>query len=305
MLRELDRAIDDGDRQRASRLLLGLQPMRPPEELLGEFAAAVRQEEYEEARTVLELLEKTYDEQAVEESARFERAMLSRSRTELSQEERERLDAHHHQATTVELERGAFLLEAAGFLTDPDRTANRTILDSTRQLQNREQEFSRVQDDTRPIVEDSPLPPRVRLLSANVDTMARDESQSLVVTAGNIGDEQANDIRVSVSPKQGLTVSDGSTTIDQIKPDDFKETIFDVKGGEVGEFRLEVDLESANAGTDSELVTVQILAPQTDTESDLVDDLPDWIVPVGGVGTLGAGAYVALKYLGDRRSEAR
>ena len=300
-LRMLRRAFEADDRQRVGWLLLRLQESdRSPAALLQEFADAIASGEYEEAEAVLELLRETYDERISREAARFERAVAVRSQSDISTEQQTRLDDHREQAIAVEFDRSAFLLEAASFLTDPENSDEESVLEASESLGQREQRFERVQEETQQDLTATTLPARIRILQVDAETLVVRDSSSLQVTVRNIGDEPATGVHVAVDGERAIQVDGTPATTDEIPAADTSSFTFDMSATEPGEYRLVVTVESDTAGSDTKVSSIDVQETTVATEESLETELPEWIIPLGGAGTLGATGYVALKYLSSR-----
>jgi hypothetical protein len=265
-------AVEDGDFPRAAELAVSIREQQAdPDALIADFVEAVENEDYATAEAVLNELARTYEERRASEERRLATSVTAKARTDLSEDERERLHGHGQAGTSVEMTRGFFLANASVFLAAPDDGDREALLELARELTDREGSFSRAADDAAAVTADISLPPEVAVLTAEPTADIRlNGAGELVVTVGNAGDEPVTGVVVRASTDSPVSVSPGERHVGSVGPEEETSVSFSVSGDEAGEHQVTV-VATADDSESREAVGVTVLS-ETETVAEALDE---------------------------------
>lgn len=320
LFERFEAAVEADDFPRAAELAVTIREQQAdPEALIADFAEAVENEDYATAEAVLNELARTYEERRATEERRLKSSATAKTRTELSENERERLHSHGQAGIGVEMTRGFFLANAAVFLEAPDDGDRDALLDRAGELTDREASFSSARDDAEAITDDISLPPEVAVLTAEPTSDIRLNGEGeLVVTVGNAGDEAVTDTVVRASTDAPVDVSPGERRIGSVAPEEETSVSFSVSGDEPGEHQVTVVATAADSESrDAVGVTVQseveTVADALDEDGDGTLDTPEiqqaityWAndEPVPGTGGLTIDTETIQQLIAERDGDA-
>jgi hypothetical protein len=266
--------------------------MTQPADRLYEFADAVESGDRERAEELAREVAASFEDLTAEESAAVRRSLLGRR--EADPDDLGTLGSHAGASLEVTLLRSSVLLAALAALEsseDPD-TATQEVRDLATELKAADERLSDEEAAAGSVVRKETVPAGVIIAAVRGTErpMAIDGETTVSVTLRNPGDEPAQGVAVTATTGAGLGVSPREAGVGRIPGGGEREVSFTVAGRLGGEQAVELEVSSAEAGTDLKTVSVRVLGtgeePDTDTPSDGDGGIPGWL----GIGSLAGGA---------------
>lgn len=232
--------------------------------LLADLERAAADADRNAGRSVLEDIRAEVNAVRPEEKALLDRSIHALDSTELDEAGRSRVRELARLLATIDIARSGLVVTGAMFAAGTGGESAQQLQQSASELADRERELATLASDAAPALSGVQLPPRI----AVVDTDGPNEPQpkgepggntiEITATVANVGDSPANG--VSVSADSEAAVSPTSTQPGTLAGGGRASQAFAVEDDTAGEFTVEVTADSANAGTDTESASVEILA---------------------------------------------
>lgn len=253
-------AMEAGDVPRAVELGVRFAQADPPiDSLLSDFRAAITEGDHDKAESLLDKIGAKYESIRPEERAKVEKSVVVR---EQLPDTDARSTAHQHiqQALATQLSRSSFLTTSASYLADPEAGDSTEVTGQADTVEQREAELDDRSSSAESVHESTDLPPQIAIALARLadTTIPVGTTVSLTVEVRNIGDATATDVGVSASAPDGISVGNAEFVGD-IEPDGSEQAELGITGTEVGQYSLTVQVESANAGSATDTVDVDVV----------------------------------------------
>lgn len=250
--RRMKAAVEDGDIGRAIELRSALQERTASvAELLDEFEAAVRDGAYDEAETVRHQLRERFSERRIADKKSVQRSTRARQSVDLAPDEQATLAEHTQSAIELTAARSSFLTTSTLFLIDPEEAGDEEVLTETTALVDREQTYETRESEAETVRESVSVPADVALLGGGVagDTMAVGSPATVAVRVGNVGDQQATGVTVTVEPPASLSATPAERSIGDLDGGAETTVEFTVTGTEPGTHRFGVTVNAETGGS--------------------------------------------------------
>lgn len=245
--------------------------------LVSDLAEAIAVEDAARARTLIERLGAEYDRIAAREEQQVRRGLLLREEGTLSESETEEIDQLASASTDVELKRGTFLLRAATAVQEIEQNVepDATFEEAVSEVQTATDEFRQQQENTEALIQDAEAPPSIEIvmLTPERSTLSVGERTYLQVRLANIGDKPADNVALSVTSGEGVRItqsteaataaegqslSESPEPLDTVGENEARTKTYEITGDQPGEWQIRADITSANAGGDSNSVTMTV-----------------------------------------------
>lgn len=237
--------------------------------LIDDLAEAIRNENAEQARTLISTLGDKYDEVSAEEEKQIRQAALLRENADLTEENEETLAALVSRSADTEMKRGAFLLRAAAAVRNIEQNVAPDDFDeAVSEVKTADEKLDAQITESEPVIEDATIPPSVEIVGLSVisATIGRNQTTKLRMTVANVGDESAERVKIELTPDEGISLSEVEDSLGQVREDEEYTRTYDVEANTIGEQRIRASVSSDNAGTDTSSETLTI---EETTRSDL------------------------------------
>ena len=266
------------------------------ESLLNDLSEALTNREFEEAQDVLDELNEEYAGQRQDDQRLVNQSFaLYSSSSSTTVEQGSTLIDTLRKTTSARLNRVVLIVSVSSFLSsveelsDDERDEAITYIQSMiDELQVTEVEFEESVTQSRSVIEDSEIPPRVGFRSAELEQRTVDRGESTVVTVSieNAGESTARGVSVATGDGS-VSVSPPERAIGELPAETETELSFEVYGDETGQRTLRLIADSENAGSDTitrhlkirdtpaELTTYTNEEDVVDTEG-LLEAVEDW-----------------------------
>jgi len=278
--------------------------MTQPADRLSEFADAVESGDRERAEELAREVASSFEDLTAEESAAVRRSILGRR--EADPDDFGTLGEHAGASLEVTLLRSSVLLAALAALeSSEDDTATQKVRELAEDLETAGSELASRQSDARAVVDDETVPAGVLITAVRgtETTLPLDGETTVSAVLRNPGDEAAEEVTVTATTGTGLAVTPEQAAVGRVPGGGEREASFTVAGRQRGEQAIELEVSSAEAGTDHKTVSVRVLGaggdPDDGTPSD--GDGPGLGVPSALTGLGGAG-YLLKRRLSDKSS---
>lgn len=276
--------------------------MTRPADRLYEFADAVESGDRERAEELAREVASSFEDLTAEESAAVRRSILGRR--EADPDDFGTLGEHAGASLEVTLLRSSVLLAALAALesSEDGDTATREVRDLAEDLEAAGSELAGRESDARAVVDDETVPAGVLITAVRgTETpVAIDGETTVSVTLRNPGDEPAEGVAVTATTGAGLALSPQEADVGRISGGGEREASFTVAGRQSGEQAVELEVSSAEAGTDRKTVSVRVRGAGGDTDDGTPTDGdgPGLGVP-GALTGLGGAGYLLKRRLSD------
>lgn len=180
--------------------------------ILSELESAFENDEYADARSLVEELFDAYDEHALDERRAVERAKAINRRD--SDAAPEPVADYLSQVEAANLNRAGASLGLGVGIANPDEV-DRDLGTFVAELGEREEHVADAAEAAAPELESVDLPASPRLLSTDApdEPVAVGSTFGFSATVGNVGDEPTDELTVSVAGGDGLAVTDDTRTV--------------------------------------------------------------------------------------------
>lgn len=243
-------------------------------DMIDELVEAINDEDTERARNLIGAIGDSYGEISTEEEKRIRQASLLRGDGTLSETDKEDLGALVSSAANTEMKRGAFLLRAVTAVREIEQNSTPEDFDNAvSEVKSADEELEVQVENSETIIQESEIPPSVEIvnLGLNPSTIGRNQASRLDVTVVNVGDDPAKNVKITIDPAEGTSISELEETLGTVGSDDDRTRDYDIEVNETGEHRIRVEVVSENAGSDIDSKTLSV----EEAEGPIVEDYAD------------------------------
>lgn len=255
------------------------------ETLIDELVQALDDGDTDQARNLIGAIGDQYDELRTDEEKRIRQATILRGNGALSQDEEEQLGQLVNTAASTEMKRGAFLIRAVAAVraVEQETTPEGDFEDAVTEVKAADEDLETEVEQNESTIEESEIPPSIEIIKLRLDpsTVGLDQTSQLNATIGNVGNESANEVELTISPAEGASVSESRKTLGTVVGDEDRTETFDVEAEESGDQRIRMDVTSANAGSDADSKTLTVEELDDPSLQDYTDQ--DRIVRLSGL----------------------
>ena len=255
------------------------------ETLIDELVQALDDGDTDQARNLIGAIGDQYDELRTDEEKRIRQATILRGNGALSQDEEEQLGQLVNTAASTEMKRGAFLIRAVAAVraVEQETTPEGDFEDAVTEVKAADDDLETEVEQNESTIEESEIPPSIEIIKLRLDpsTVGLDQTSQLNATIGNVGNESANEVELTISPAEGASVSESRKTLGTVVGDEDRTETFDVEAEESGDQRIRMDVTSANAGSDADSKTLTVEELDDPSLQDYTDQ--DRIVRLSGL----------------------
>lgn len=255
------------------------------ETLIDELVQALDDGDTDQARNLIGAIGDQYDELRTDEEKRIRQATILRGNGTLSQDEEEQLGQLVNTAASTEMKRGAFLIRAVAAVraVEQETTPEEDFEDAVTEVKAADEDLETEVEQNESTIEESEIPPSIEIIKLRLDpsTVGLDQTSQLNATIGNVGNESANEVELTISPAEGASVSESRKTLGTVVGDEDRTETFDVEAEESGDQRIRMDVTSANAGSDADSKTLTVEELDDPSLQDYTDQ--DRIVRLSGL----------------------
>lgn len=255
------------------------------ETLIDELVQALDDGDTDQARNLIGAIGDQYDELRTDEEKRIRQATILRGNGALSQDEEEQLGQLVNTAASTEMKRGAFLIRAVAAVraVEQETTPEEDFEDAVTEVKAADEDLETEVEQNESTIEESEIPPSIEIIKLRLDpsTVGLDQTSQLNATIGNVGNESANEVELTISPAEGASVSESRKTLGTVVGDEDRTETFDVEAEESGDQRIRMDVTSANAGSDADSKTLTVEELDDPSLQDYTDQ--DSIVRLSGL----------------------
>lgn len=263
---------------------------------LDSFETRLTDGRYDDAEATLSTIADLFEQTERETTRVYARSLAAGGTTDAE----ETLSAYNESATTIDLQRGQFLLQAATFLSAPDAFDRSELVSVTERLREAEQTTTERRTEAATALESVTVPARPTIIEiAGRRRLPVGEQTSFEIVVENVGDEPTPPLTLTASAGDSLTLGSTTHDIGRLSGSGGQTVTVSVTGSSVGESSLSITVTSdgETAAADSATVAVTDQGTPTPTGGDsAISGLP--LAGAAGLGALGGGAAL-YRYLSN------
>jgi len=245
-----------------------------PDPLLNELSDAITSREFQRAQDIANELQQEYESRRDEERDR-----VNNSRALYADRESVSIENVAELSGIIRIDGGTRMLRSLLFLTigmlvesheelsdagELDRVTN-TAETAIAELQSAEQELANASETVDELVEQSDVPPTLKIQSTSIETGTTDprDDVTVTITVANTGDRSANSVEISFRQSENITVSETALTVGELQSGQSVTEETTVSGSVVGSHAINVQVTGQDATTDQSTIVLSI-EDQTD-----------------------------------------
>ena len=230
--------------------------------LIDDLVEAIDNNDADNARNLIGVLGDQYSELSSDERIRLRQATILRGGEALSDEEEEQLGQLVSTAASTEMKRAAFLIRAVAAVRaiEDEADSEGDFGEAVTEVKTADEDLQTEIEKSESTIEESEIPPSIEILNLSLDpsTVNKDQTTELNTTISNVGDDDADEVEISLNPPEEVSTSEVQTTIGTVTGGEDRTETFDIEAEEVGDQRIRVDVTSANAGSDADSKTLSV-----------------------------------------------
>lgn len=232
--------------------------------LIDELVDAVQNGNQNSAQDLASELKAAYSNRRKEEQKLVDKSSIARRDLNISEDEQEKLANFLEVSSDTTMKRAAFMLELASTVAsiedgeDPDNAFEGTA----ERLKTSESSLETEKRTTQEVVEKASIDPSAEILSVDASQRSLKPNGSIVIeiVVANVGDEAANDVTIEIETTAGLSTNDSIDFINTLSSDKEVTRTYEVFADGTGDQRIDIIIDSDNAGKDIADIDVSITA---------------------------------------------
>jgi len=258
------------------------------------FETQLTEGRYDDAEETLATIADLFEETERETTRVYTRSLAAGGTADAE----DTLAAYNESATTIDLQRGQFLLQSASFLSAPDAFDRSELVSVVADLRDAERTTTQRRSEAATALESATVPATPAILEiAGPRRIAVDERVEFEVVVANVGDERTPPLTLTANAGETLSLGSSTSDIGQLSGSGEQTVTVTATGSSPGESALSVTVTSDGETAAADSATVVVTGQGTPTpagDDSVISGLP--IAGAAGVGALGGGAAL-YRYL--------
>jgi hypothetical protein len=262
----LNEAIEAKDPKKIERILQELETISLSG-LYDQLIMAIEEERYEDAKTLLHQLISQYEKQEANENETLARVQAVRTESSTDFKTVQELTEYIRETTNTKTQRTAGISAVLGFAESEGESGTKSeVKQSAKTAKDQEQKFEKQTKEIQDKVDESTVPASISITKASLDSrqIKKEKPSRLSVTAANVGDKPAQEVKIDVESPNSIRVKKSTFDIGSVASNEKESRSTTIFGNSSGTYIITVTINAENCNKSSQTLSVHVLGSESE-----------------------------------------